>query len=61
MMKWTDPIVREVRTAREKLWKECHYDLDQLCARLKEKQTSHGLQVVTKVERSGKRHITPDK
>ena len=54
-MKWIDPIVQEVRTAREKLWKESNYDLDQLCARLREKQISHGLQIVTKAKLLGKR------
>ncbi len=60
-MKWIDPIVQEVRTAREKLWKECNYDLDQFCARLRDKQISHGLQIVTKTELSGKQHITANK
>ncbi len=49
-MKWIDPIVQEVRSAREKLWKECNFDFDQLCARLKEKQLSHGLQIITKTK-----------
>ena len=60
-MKWTDPIVQEVRTAREKLWKECNYNLDQFCARLKEKQISHGLQIVTKTKLLGKQHKIPNK
>ncbi|MBU1781761.1 hypothetical protein KKD87_00095 [bacterium] len=50
--------MHEVRTARENLWRECNYDLDQLCERLREKQISHGLQVVTKAELLGKQHIT---
>lgn len=57
-MRWIDPIVQEVRTAREKLWKESDYDLDQFCARLREKQISHSLQIVTKANLSGKRHLT---
>lgn len=60
-MNWIDPIVQEVRTAREKLWKECNYDLDQLFARLREKQKSHGLPIVTKTKLSSKRDIISNK
>jgi len=59
-MKWVDPIVQEVRAAREKIWKESNYDLDQLCATLREKQISHGLQIFTKTRLLSKRHITTD-
>lgn len=60
-MKWIDPIVREVRTAREKLWKECNCDLEQLCAKLKKKQISHGLQIVSKTKTVAKRRIEQNK
>lgn len=59
-MKWIDPIVKEVRTVREKLWKECNYNLNQFCAKLRKKQISHGLEIVTKTKLLGKRHITTD-
>ncbi len=52
-MKWIDPIVQEVRTTREKLWKECNYDLSKLCRKLRKNQTSHSSQVVTKTKLSG--------
>ena len=60
-MKWIDPIVKEVRTVREKLWKECDYDLDRFCAKLREKQESHDLQIVTKTKLSDKQHIATNK
>ncbi len=60
-MKWIDPIVEEVRTVREKLWKECDYDLDRFCAKLREKQASHGSQVVTKIDLSGKQYVALNK
>ncbi len=49
-MKWVDPIVQEVRTAREKIWKKYNYDLAQLCTELREKQKTHDLRIVTKAK-----------
>jgi hypothetical protein len=54
-MKWIDPIVQDVRSAREKLWEEYNFDFDQLYAKLKEKQLSHGLPIVTKTQVKGER------
>ena len=59
--KWIDPVVEEVRTVREKLWKEFNYDLDRFCAKLREKQGSHGLQVVTKIDLSDERKYSVDR
>ena len=39
---WKDPIVEEVRTAREELFATCEYDLDKLVARLREGELQHG-------------------
>lgn len=55
-MKWIDPIVEEVRKAREEIWKESNYDLDQLCAKLRENQKSHVSRVVTKAELKARRY-----
>ena len=42
---WEDPIVAEVRRARERIFAECGYDLDKLAERLRESEAA----------RSGKR------
>lgn len=49
---WTDPIVEEVRAAREALLREADYDLRQLHARIMESQKRHGERLV------GKREVT---
>jgi len=38
---WKDPIVEEVRAAREELFAACEYDLDKLVARLREAELQH--------------------
>ena len=43
---WVDPIVAEVRTAREALLADAGYDLHVLCERLREKQAAAGRKVV---------------
>jgi hypothetical protein len=47
-----DPIVQEVRAAREKIAAECNYDIDKLMAREKEifERYKDQFQVVTKEE-----------
>jgi len=40
-LKWTDPIVDEVRKVREELWEESGRDFDRLCDRLMEQQRDH--------------------
>ncbi|OIN95624.1 hypothetical protein AUJ66_08890 [Candidatus Desantisbacteria bacterium CG1_02_38_46] len=47
-MTWVDPIVKEVRAIREKIWKQHGYDLDRLCEGLRRKQAGHTSQVVIK-------------
>src|SRR5574341_1978377 len=44
---WEDPIVREVRSAREALLAASGYDLGELCRRLREGQQAGGRRVVT--------------
>jgi hypothetical protein len=61
MMQWIDPIVKEVRLAREKIWKECNYDINQLYELLKEKEKDHGRRVVHERELLRKKHIASTK
>lgn len=43
---WQDPIVAEVRQAREALFAEANYDIYEFCRRLSAKQESSGHAVV---------------
>ncbi len=45
---WTDPIVEEVRAAREALFREAGFDLKRLNERLMESQKRHGNRLVDK-------------
>jgi hypothetical protein len=45
-MKFSDPIVDEVRSAREAIVKACDYDLDKLALSLKEHEKKSGRKVV---------------
>ena len=38
---WSDPIVEEIRSIRERIWGECDYDLKKLTKRLKNKEQLH--------------------
>ena len=49
---WHDPIVAEVRRAREALFAAAGYDIRELCRRLREEQATSGHRVVTRVLRS---------
>ena len=44
---WEDPIVSEVRSAREALLAASSYDLGELCRRLRQEQQAGGRRVVT--------------
>lgn len=44
---WRDPIVAEVRTARERLFAEAGYDLETLGRQLRESQATSGRPVIT--------------
>jgi len=43
---WHDPIVAEVRQAREALFAEANYDIHEFCRRLADKQAHSGHTVV---------------
>ena len=43
---WKDPIVEEIRLIREKIAKECNYDLKQIIKRLKRREKEHAGQIV---------------
>jgi len=44
---WKDPIVEEVRAAREELFAACEYDLNKFVARLREGELQHGRATVS--------------
>ena len=44
---WKDPIIEEVRAAREQLFADCGYDLEKLVKRLRKQQETSGREVVT--------------
>jgi hypothetical protein len=44
--KWQDPIVAEVRQAREALFAEANYDIYEFCRRLSARQEASGHPVV---------------
>ena len=48
---WVDPIVSEVRTAREALLADACYDLHVLCERLRARQDTAGRKVVRREPR----------
>jgi len=53
--RWEDPIVAEVRKAREKLFAAAGYDLDEFCRQLTEQQRREGRDTVTRPPRMQKR------
>ena len=38
---WKDPIVEEIHSIRKQIAEECNYDLEQIVARLREKEAKH--------------------
>jgi len=48
---WRDPIVAEVRRAREALFATAGYDIREFCRRLREKQATSGHRVVMRASR----------
>lgn len=46
MEPWNDPIVEEVRAAREAYAEEMHHDLATICADLRRRQAAHEKRVV---------------
>ena len=53
--RWEDPIVAEVRKAREKLFAAAGYDLDEFCRRLNDQQEREGRRAVARPQRKSKR------
>ncbi|NJL28938.1 MAG: hypothetical protein HC897_14135 [Thermoanaerobaculia bacterium] len=47
---WRDPIVAEVRQAREALFAESGYDIHEFCRRLEARQASSGHPIVKRGE-----------
>ncbi len=45
--RWQDPIVAEVRKAREELFAAAGYDLDEFCRQLRQRQHEGGRRVVS--------------
>ena len=45
---WRDPIVAEVRRAREELFAAAGHDIHEFCRQLREKQAASGHPVVTR-------------
>ena len=43
---WRDPIVAEVRRAREELYAEAGYDIREFCRRIRERQDTAGHRMV---------------
>ena len=56
--RWEDPIVAEVRRAREELFAAAGYDLDELCRQLRERQQKEGRHAVTRPPRRPQRQET---
>ena len=46
---WHDPIVTEVRKARETLFAEANYDIYEFCRRLSDRQAHSGHSVVKRI------------
>jgi predicted transcriptional regulator len=47
---WEDPIVKEVREARAKIWEECGGDMNKLWERIKAAEAEHPERLITKEE-----------
>ncbi len=53
--RWQDPIVAEVRKARENLFAAAGYDLEEFCRRLNKQQEREGRRTVARFPRRSKR------
>lgn len=54
---WTDPIVDEVRQAREDLARKFDYDLDAILDDVRARQTQNGRQVVRRPPQPARRRL----
>lgn len=57
--RWEDPIVAEVRKAREELFAAAGYDLDVFCRQLRGRQRKEGRHAVTRPPRRPQHEATP--
>lgn len=54
---WKDPIVEEIHLVRDKIAKECNYDLKQIMNRLRKREKEHRHQVVSKKLRAKQKKV----
>ncbi len=59
-MMWKDPIVEEVRAARQKILERYGGDLAKYCDHLRQEQAKHPERYVTKVELDAQRKAKSD-
>ena len=52
---WKDPIVEEIHLVREKIAKECNYDLKKIVNRLRKKEKENRERVVSKIARTNQK------
>lgn len=56
---WRDPIVAEVRQAREALFAEANYDIHEFCRRLSARQETSGHPVVKRGSMAREESLKP--
>ena len=49
---WKDPIVEEIHLVREKIARECNYDLKKIMNRLRKKEKDNRERVVSRIART---------
>jgi len=54
---WKDPIVEEIHLVREKIARECNYDLKQIMNRMRKKEKEHRGRVVSKKLRTKQKKV----
>jgi hypothetical protein len=54
---WKDPIVEEIHAIREKIARECDYDIRKIMARLREKEKEHPERLVRKEQIAVKEEV----
>jgi len=54
---WKDPIVEEIHLIREKIAKECNYDMKHIMKRLKRREREHAGQIVYKKLRTRREKV----
>jgi hypothetical protein len=57
---WKDPIVEEVRKAREELARKANYDLHTLFENLRRNEKKRNVKVVSRVKRKASYSKTPE-